>query len=773
MDPVENSNTQQTPNVPISSPLHEGFEQNSDKSLESGTDPELSIHSDVEHERLSTHQDDPTDGHPSGSAARSSPWEAETSSSDLEQSASLYLVSAETSCRASEARRRDVGPSPLLHYMGSTYDEKCPSDSESLEVKYFQMDTAKAVKETRYFEAKGRRGNESSLELNNSCSVEQAAGNSVLFTEHSATVNDQTAVDFSTQPHRSYPSSWNRSYTGVEVSGALASEHALAKKADVPDDRELSEDSGDNVDIVQGISHISLAASNVSADESDQNIAVARFRDFGPPFDPAVINRNKQSDHVETSAGPRTEEAGEVPFKMNQVRNYVAEAVQNASAQYKAMTDISGKSSDTSLKENRESVAPATLTDKVRNETESENPMEKGLVKAEFSTEDFTDNSQNRATSLEKDQGTTLETSLQVTPSAEESPNSASIETFRAQQELELPFNEATFSPLSIRLFSHERSPRTFKRLESLEDPWHSEEVFINPQPMEPQELETCSEEMETERVAAVSPPRDIPSVSSTEACTPFTEHKDDDQLCVPGAPIPIRKTLNTLSKSEASSPSVYFSTACLSVKSPMSTRGSTAARHSGPCTSSLSVARLTSGLPSLCVDMRTGIGFVESPLFELTSGTTAPHPTPVSSPASEQATPLPPPVRDPTFLLTEPPMLAAPWKTSSQTSAAHLDHRSATEPENQMKTSTLAPGMGTNQDGEVTSHNRRPSRRVSVVNSSSRRLTPYCPGVQGLLTPAVTESCLEKLATIKGKSATAPPLFIVHPITGKEIKIV
>ena len=124
MDPAENSeNTQQTPNVPISSPLHEGSEQNSDKSQESGSDPELSFHSDVKDEQLSIHQDDPTDGHPSDSAARSSPWEKDKSSSDLQQSASLYLVSAEASCRGSLARRRNVGSSPLLHYMGSTYNE--------------------------------------------------------------------------------------------------------------------------------------------------------------------------------------------------------------------------------------------------------------------------------------------------------------------------------------------------------------------------------------------------------------------------------------------------------------------------------------------------------------------------------------------------------------------------------------------------------------------------------------------------------------------------
>ena len=90
--------------------------------------------------------------------------------------------------------------------------------------------------------------------------------------------DSDSAVDFSTQPHRSYPSRWNRSYIGLDVSGGLASEQALAKKADVPDDQELSEDSEDNTDNVQGISHINLAAE--AGFQSRQSLtALSSFRD--------------------------------------------------------------------------------------------------------------------------------------------------------------------------------------------------------------------------------------------------------------------------------------------------------------------------------------------------------------------------------------------------------------------------------------------------------------------------------------------------------------
>ena len=121
------------------------------------------------------------------------------------------------------------------------------------------------------------------------------------------------------------------------------------------------------------------------------------------------------------------------------------------------------------------------------------------------------------------------------------------------------------------------------------------------------------------------------------------------------------------------------------------------------------------------------------------------------------------------------PPQICAPLKGNQQISAGDLTTINATtaqaateDAERSPKPNTLCPHQSVKLD--VHTERRqcdRPPRKVSVVNTNRRKLTPYCPGVQGLLTSTVMQSVLERLAPLKGKSAIARPLYIVHPITG------
>ena len=126
------------------------------------------------------------------------------------------------------------------------------------------------------------------------------------------------------------------------------------------------------------------------------------------------------------------------------------------------------------------------------------------------------------------------------------------------------------------------------------------------------------------------------------------------------------------------------------------------------------------------------------------------------------------------------PPQIFAPWKRGTQISAADLAMASQTGATPQ--SATLAAERSEKADTQVKAEQsamldvqegrcqaNEPARKVSVVNTTGRKLTPYCPGVQGLLAPTVLQSVLEQLAPLKGKSATARPLYIVHPITGRE----
>ena len=126
------------------------------------------------------------------------------------------------------------------------------------------------------------------------------------------------------------------------------------------------------------------------------------------------------------------------------------------------------------------------------------------------------------------------------------------------------------------------------------------------------------------------------------------------------------------------------------------------------------------------------------------------------------------------------PPQIFAPWKRAPQISVADLTMASQTGATPQ--SATLAAERSEKSDTQVKAEQSamldvqegrcqasEPTRKVSVVNTTGRKLTPYCPGVQGLLAPTVLQSVLERLAPLKGKSATARPLYIVHPITGRE----
>ena len=126
------------------------------------------------------------------------------------------------------------------------------------------------------------------------------------------------------------------------------------------------------------------------------------------------------------------------------------------------------------------------------------------------------------------------------------------------------------------------------------------------------------------------------------------------------------------------------------------------------------------------------------------------------------------------------PPQIFAPWKRGPQISVADLTMASQTGTTPQ--SATLAAERSEKSDTQVKAEQSamldvqegrcqasEPTRKVSVVNTTGRKLTPYCPGVQGLLAPTVLQSVLERLAPLKGKSATARPLYIVHPITGRE----
>ena len=126
------------------------------------------------------------------------------------------------------------------------------------------------------------------------------------------------------------------------------------------------------------------------------------------------------------------------------------------------------------------------------------------------------------------------------------------------------------------------------------------------------------------------------------------------------------------------------------------------------------------------------------------------------------------------------PPQIFAPWKRGPQISVADLAMASQIGATPQ--SATLAAERSEKADTQVKAEQsvmldvqegrcqaNEPARKVSVVNTTGRKLTPYCPGVQGLLAPTVLQSVLERLAPLKGKSATARPLYIVHPITGRE----
>ena len=126
------------------------------------------------------------------------------------------------------------------------------------------------------------------------------------------------------------------------------------------------------------------------------------------------------------------------------------------------------------------------------------------------------------------------------------------------------------------------------------------------------------------------------------------------------------------------------------------------------------------------------------------------------------------------------PPQIFAPWKRGPQISVVDLAMASQTGATPQ--SATLAAERSEKADTQVKAEQsemldvqegrcqaNQPTRKVSVVNTTGRKLTPSCPGVQGLLAPTVLQSVLERLAPLKGKSATARPLYIVHPITGGE----
>ena len=82
---------------------------------------------------------DYTDRHPSDSAARTSPWNLGQPVPGAEtQGPASSPISVETNPVFSAVVGQLRSSTPLLHYLGSTYRERCPSDSETQGARYFE-----------------------------------------------------------------------------------------------------------------------------------------------------------------------------------------------------------------------------------------------------------------------------------------------------------------------------------------------------------------------------------------------------------------------------------------------------------------------------------------------------------------------------------------------------------------------------------------------------------------------------------------------------------
>ena len=82
---------------------------------------------------------DYTNKHPSDSAARTSPWNLGQSVPGAEtQGPASSPTSVETNPVFSAVAGQLRSSTPLLHYLGSTYRERCPSDSETQGARYFE-----------------------------------------------------------------------------------------------------------------------------------------------------------------------------------------------------------------------------------------------------------------------------------------------------------------------------------------------------------------------------------------------------------------------------------------------------------------------------------------------------------------------------------------------------------------------------------------------------------------------------------------------------------